>query len=401
MKKNFLVLSILSLLLLQLSCRFKESGSNKLQSGSYYTCPMHHQVHENKPGNCPICGMKLIRVTPGMKDTSSIDTALSYLVLPVTQTVTGTFKTVTVEKKKLQDTIIAAGVIGFDERDMHTISSRVAGRIDRLYANHNGQSITKGQPLMKIYSPQLLGAQKELLQVIIENERLLINPLKKKLVNLGMQTSEVQKVVNSGTPLPEVTIVSPYQGILRQTDDPASNSELLTIREGMYVDAGQAVFAVQGITRRWALLHIFANEIADVHVGDQVQLYLDANPKEIWSGHVDFITPFRIGDDKNTTVRVYLSHPPEDWKIGSLIHARIAASPKDSAVYVPLSSVNRLGTSNVIWVKDEHYNHLFHARQVKTGISTDDFIEVISGIEPGDQIVVNAAYMVDSDSFIQ
>ncbi|QEC73300.1 hypothetical protein FSB73_18115 [Arachidicoccus ginsenosidivorans] len=90
-----------------------------------------------------------------------------------------------------------------------------------------------------------------------------------------------------------------------------------------------------------------------------------------------------------------------NWKIGTLVRGRIVIGHEDRDLYVPLSAVNRLGMRSVVWVKDRNSNDVFHARTVQTGIRTEDSIEILSGIEVGDQIVENAAYMVGSDSFIQ
>lgn len=370
----------------------------------YYTCSMHPQIHEDKPGNCPICGMKLIKVEQNQKrDTTSLDTAWSYLAAPVTSTVVGGFKTITPALQNGQDTITADGHIGFDQRDLNTVSSRVAGRIERLYIKYSGQPVQKGQPLMEIYSPELLSAQRDLLQTIAENDQPLIHALKEKLVNLGMQESEIERLMETKAPLTVITIFSLYQGIARQISEQPENTvtELLDIRSGMYVEKGQTVFAIQKMNRRWALLNVFAEDIGNIHLDDPVELYADAQPQNRITGRIDFIPPYRENEDKTTTVRVYLDNLPDKWKIGTLIHGKIADKQKGSSLYIPLSAVNRLGTKNVVWVKDKKQDDVFHATLVQTGIRTEDSIEILSGIKAGDQIVENAAYMVDSDSFIQ
>lgn len=399
-----LILMLAFIGLLMAGCQGNQPKAHS-QAKVYYTCSMHPQVHKDKPGNCPICGMKLIKVEEtNQKDTASLDTPLYYLTQPVTQTVTGSFKTFIPVKGSAEDTVTADGMIDFDQRDINGVTSRVAGRIDKLYVKYSGQSIAKGQPLMEIYSPELLSVQRELLQTMRENDAPLIKALKAKLRNLGMHQSEIQKVTESGKPLPQITIFSPYQGIARPINNQGldnSTPELLDIRKGMYVDAGQSIFAIQDITRRWALLHVFASDMAFIQKGDPVSLYAEASPDQIIGGQVDFIPPYRTESEKTTTVRVYLKNLPVNWKIGTLVRGRIVIGHEDRDLYVPLSAVNRLGMRSVVWVKDRNSNDVFHARTVQTGIRTEDSIEILSGIEVGDQIVENAAYMVGSDSFIQ
>jgi len=398
-----LLLSVLAGLLL-VSC---QTGKNNKQTSRqvYYTCSMHPQVHKDKPGDCPVCGMKLIKVDQSdKKDTMSLDTALSYLTHPVTQTVIGSFKVITPVPSNIEDTINAEGAIDFDQRDFNTVSTRVGGRIDGLFVKYSGQSIERGEPLMEIYSPELLSAQRDLLQTIRENDQALIGPLKEKLLNLGMAQNEIQKVTERGKPLSSITIFSPYSGISRQVNDISTYNaapELLNIRKGMYVDAGQSVFAVQDISRRWATIQVFSDDIPYVHVGDPVGLYADADPDRVVKGRVDFIPPYRDQGDKTTAIRIYLKNLPATWKIGTLLHGKISVNSTKDNLFVPLSAVNRLGSRTVVWVKDKHRSDVFYARPVQTGIQRDNTIEILSGIGRGDQIVENAAYMVDSDSFIQ
>jgi len=400
----YLLLMMAFIGLLMAGCQANQPKAHS-QAKVYYTCSMHPQVHEDKPGNCPICGMKLIKVEEtNQKDTVSLDTALYYLTQPVTKTVTGSFKTFIPVKGNAKDTITADGMIDFDERDINGVASRVTGRIDKLYVKYSGQSIAKGQPLMEIYSPELLSVQRELLQTVKDNDPTLIKALKVKLRNLGMHQNEIQKVTESRKPLSQITIFSPYQGVARPVSDPAmdnSTPELLDIRKGMYVDAGQSIFSIQDITRRWALLHVFASDMAFIQKGDPVALNSEASPDQIINGQVDFIPPYRMENEKTTTIRVYLKNLPANWKIGTLVRGHIVIGHEDRGLYVPLSAVNRLGMRSVVWVKDRNSNDVFHARPVQTGIRTEDSIQIISGIKTGDQIVENAAYMVDSDSFIQ
>lgn len=433
-----MVMALLAGVILLDSCQSNQATKQQ-QTGTYYTCPMHHQIHEDKPGNCPICGMKMIKVaSSGRTDKMSIDSALSYLTEPVTQTVVGSFKVIEPVKTQQEDTLTADGHIGFDQRNINMVNTRVAGRIENLYVRYANQHIHKGQPLMKIYSPELLSAQRNLLQVMQDKDQTLINSMKAQLINLGMKTTEIQRVMQSGQALSSITIYSPYNGISQPTavgsstnSMASSNSmgvsqtgmemdgsninptetmgtgqstnqpEALDIREGMYVSKGQTVFSIQNVDRTWAILNIFASDLWHIQPGDAVGLYTDADPAHIIKGHVDFIPPYRSQDEKTTAIRIYLDHLPSNWKINTLIHGQIAINGQNKGVYVPLSAVNRLGMRSVVWLQDKDHPDVFRAREVKTGIETGNSIQIIAGIQPGDKIVENAAYMVDSDSFIQ
>ncbi len=400
---GIMILSLLAATTLLIGGCHSKTGEIAAGGKAYYTCPMHSQIHEDKPGNCPICGMKLIKIEPDTSSAISLAASLRYLTEPVTQTVVGNFKVISAAKINLPDTITADGYTGFDERAVNTIAARVEGRIEKLYVKYTNQPIYKDEPLMKLYSPQLLSAQRNLLQAVKDKDERIANALKENLYNLGMRPQEVRQVLQSGQPLVDITIYSPYEGISRQIDTTLNMAapELLSTREGMYVNAGQMVFSIQNISRVWVILNVFSRDIANVRQGDPVRLSSAADPAKIITGQVNFIPPYRAVAEKTTRVRVYLNRLPEDWKIGTLLRGNIIISRRKGGWFVPLSAVNRLGSSSVVWVMDKEHADVFHARSVITGEQTGDHIRVVSGLGDSDKIVENAAYMVDSDSFIQ
>lgn len=425
LKLSWVFLMILfSSALLFSGCQSMQTANQKQETAFYYTCPMHHQIHEDKPGYCPICGMKLIKVSLSSDEGQTpLDSTLSYLTEPVTQTVVGSFKVIEPAVAALEDTVTADGYIGFDERDINRVNTRVTGRIEKLFVRYTNEQIRKGQPLMTIYSPQLVSAERNLLQAVQNRDQPLISGLKQQLLNLGLQPSEIRKIIQRRNPLLNITIYSPYDGISRQTSEgqgmvtsqnngsgnmnsssnTALNSgpELMNIRQGMYVDMGQTVFNIQNISRIWAILNVFTRNLWHIQPGDAVNLFADANPSNLVSGRVNFIPPYRTGDEKTTRVRVYLDHLPADWKIGTLIQGKIMIQGQGRGMYVPLSAVNRLGLHHdVVWVQDQDRVNVFHVRNVEAGIQTADSIQILAGIQPGEKIVENAAYMVGSDSFV-
>ncbi|HVB04272.1 MAG TPA: efflux RND transporter periplasmic adaptor subunit, partial [Chitinophagaceae bacterium] len=207
------LLPIAILLLVGCNSKIKETAA---RVKTYYTCPMHSQIHEDKPGNCPICGMKLIKIEPEPPTAIPLDSALTYLEDPVTQTVVGDFKVVSPGKINSGDTITADGYTGFDERELNTVASRVGGRIEKLYVKYANQPIHVGQPLMKLYSPELLNVQRNLLQAVKDKDGTMVTALKENLYNLGMSPQQVQQVMQAGQPLVEETIFSPYSGISQE-----------------------------------------------------------------------------------------------------------------------------------------------------------------------------------------
>lgn len=410
------------------SCQSKQANRQQA-TGVYYTCPMHHQIHSDKPGKCPICGMTLVKVDPGSNQNVSIDSSLKYLVQPVNEVVVGNYQVISPERLSLHDTINAYGHIGFDKSSVNTISTLVTGRIEKLYVKYENQQIHAGQPLMEIYSPQLLSAQRDLQQAIKDNNETLMAAIKQQLLNLGMSNTEVMKVADSGYIIPYVTIYSPYNGIssnpsvnlsatLSNTDnmssmnnnkgntnrnesEPAiinSGSDLLNIQQGMYVNSGQTVFTIQNIHQTWAILNVFNQNVWKIHIGDEVLLSADADSAKIIHGEISFIPPYRSNNKKTTAIRVYI---PNTWKIGTLIHGKIVSENNEYGFLVPATAITRLGIHAIVWVQNADHPDVYEKRDVQIGEEINNQILIVSGINSKDKIVENAAYMVDSDSFIE
>jgi Cu(I)/Ag(I) efflux system membrane fusion protein len=182
---------------------------------------------------------------------------------------------------------------------------------------------------------------------------------------------------------------------------PAGEPEILDIREGMYVKAGQTLFSIANTGRVWAELAVFTSDLGQIHPGDRVRIYRDGDPADVIEGKIGLIPPYRHAGEKTTAVRIYLKQLPPDWKINTLIHAQIMVSGPGRKMKVPLSAVNRLGMENVVWVQDINHPTVFHAREVETGIQTMDSIQITGGLHRGDKIAENAAYMVAHESFVQ
>ncbi len=434
--KGLLFLFLVTGLFLE-GCHSKtpETGAN---GRIYYTCPMHSRIHEDKPGNCPICGMKLVKIETDPETVIPLDSALRYIEDPVTKTVVGNFKVISPGKINPGDTITAEGYTSFDERDGNRVACRVGGRIEKLFVKYANQPIHKGQPLMKLYSPELLSVQRNLLEAVRDKDDLIITALKENLYNLGIHPQQVQQVIQSGQPLVEETIYSPYAGISREitttqnsglapgygpmsdvvpgmggssslkmeagngsSDNKSGGPELLRIQEGMYVDAGQTVFSVQNMDHIWVILNVFNQDIAEISQGDLVLLSDASDSGQMITGKVNFISPFQVGGERTTRVRVYLNRLPDNWRVGSLVRGQIVAKGNNQGWAVPASAVNFLGTGNVVWVQDLKYPHVFHSREVITGEQTGDQIKIISGLKEGDKIAEIGSFMVDSDSFTQ
>lgn len=398
------------LLLLILACNNDKKEDHTLHNEAgntkeVYTCPMHPQILKDRPGQCPICGMELVRAELSLE--SSLKSANEHVI--------STIPVITIKKDRITVEIDALGRVEYDTRMIGTISARVSGRIEKLYVRYKFQHIKKGQKIVDIYSPELLTAQQNLL-FITKNDSgntSLIGAARQKLLLLGMNAEQVQKVLKTGKPIFAVSIYSEFTGHLHNTgevqaamkkqkspvlmESTVPGNELLNIKEGMYIQKGQTLFSIYNPSKAWALLNIYTDRQALIKKGQLVKIYPESSTSKSFQGRVDFIEPFYRDKSRTTSVRVYFDNSNLRLPVGSQVRGEIMADP-GIAYWLPKESVTSLGIDKIVFLKVANG---FRPKKVITGITTGKNIQIIKGLSESDSLALNAQFLIDSESFIK
>jgi Cu(I)/Ag(I) efflux system membrane fusion protein len=325
-------------------------------------------------------------------------------------------------------------VITYDPRLVNNISARFSGRIEKLYVRFNFENISKGQRIMDIYSPEILTEQQNLIYLLkdISNDVARINSTKQKLQLLGFTAGQLKEIETTKRPLNPLPIYSPYSGHIHDigigtgvvTTEPSMNSGMnsglnkgitsssqltienlpssqtaaLTIKEGMYLQSGQPVFAVYDVDQVWAMLAIFPQDAALIKIGDKVSITAETNPTHVISSSIHYIEPVAGQNASTIRARVYLRNAEDlHLKIGTLLSAKIT-STEIEGLWLPRNAVVNLGQKQIVFIKTE--NH-FKTKAIQTGMVTDSLVQIISGLTGDETVAANAQFMVDSESFIQ
>jgi len=374
-----------------------------------YTCPMHPHVQSDTAGTCPTCGMQLEKVkSPNEPKAVSLNTLLK----PSNQQVIANVPMVHMMAREEDIEMESYGFITYDTRQTGIISSNFSGRIEKLYVKYRYQKISKGQRILDIYSPELLTAQENLL-FLLKNDpenMMLINASKQKLYLLGMGNQQVSNVIKTGKPSYKVSVFSNYSGHIHESNSTgmginqpeamqqlAVTTEELSVKEGMYVQKGQNIFAVYNPNRAWALLNIFTGQAAMVKVGNKVRITPETNPADDFRASISYIEPVYRAGSKTITARVYFDNSTYRIPIGSQVKATIFAGDR-SANWLPEEAVLSLGFEKVVFVRT---GEAFMARKIETGITNKHLVQVLSGLEKTEAVAANAQYLVDSESFIK
>ena len=349
------------------------------------------------------------------------------LAQPSNQTVFSDVKTVSPIIKTVSPIINATGVITYDMRLLNTISAKFNGRIEKLYVRFNFQNISKGQRIMDIYSPEILTEQKNLIFLSSSSSDIeLLNSSKQKLHLLGLTKEQIEQILSSHHPINPLPIYSLYNGHIHdigisnegaasssmgggmnttvsssaklQIENlPTSQTSELSIKEGMYFQTGQSVFAVYNMDQVCAVLNIFPRDAAMVNLGDKVLITSEISPQQTIESTIDYIDPVAGKNASAIKARVYLQHANNlHLEIGTLLSAKIPVS-QIKGLWLPRNAIVNLGQRQVVFLKS---NNHFITKSIRTGMITDSLIQIISGLRGDEMVAVNGQYMIDSESFI-
>ena len=375
-------------------------------SKQLYTCSMHPQILRDKPGNCPICSMKLVK-----KEEQRVnDIGLEDLLKPTNEFVITSVPVTIIQNNAEEIPVEAIGNIEKDTREIGSISTRVAGRIEKLYVRYRYQMIEKGEKIMEIYSPQIATAQQNLLFLLKTDasNTSIINAAKQRLLLMGMSSRQLSQLIATGKTTLTISVYSNIMGHVHEAGqeqmDAAGNMQgsstttaPLTIREGMYVMQGQRIFSLTDPHKAWAVLNIFPENQHFVKVGNAVKIVPEAMPQKAFRGQINFIEPFYRQGSKTLTARVQFNNYQIKIPIGSQVRANIFGNITN-ANWLPKEAVLSLGINDIVFVKTSGG---FVAHKIQSGIRQQKLVQVISGLSVKDTVASNAQYLTDSESFIK
>lgn len=371
-------------------CKQKSRQENKVKSNVYYTCTMHSQVHKEKPGDCPICGMKLIKV-----ELTGAATGINNnkLTLTATQIQLADIRTAKVQEENTGHEKVLPGTVTTDENKATELNARMAGRIQRLFFRTTGEAITVGQPVYSIYSTELLETEKEYL-LAIQQQKQLHNPdidyrqltkaAENRLLLWGLTQSQIKKLAVSGEVSATTVIYSNISGTISD----------LAVHEGDYITEGMTILKAQDLSNLWVQAQLYANETIGFKINDKVNISFPGPGSEIIAGKVDFINPDLTGGSQIDLLRV--SIPNRDGKIKPGMQAYIFTGKGAKLnLAAPASAILTDGKSSRVWVKNNDGS--FSMRGVTAGEGNADFVQILSGLEVGEVVVTNGAYLLNSE----
>lgn len=307
-------------------------------------------------------------------------------------------QTAAAEKRALTKEIKTTGKIALNENGRTYITSRVEGRADEVYVTSEGAYIASGEAIAAVYSPTYIAAQEEYLLALDNVEKLqgasrdlvqinnrLLDAAERKMLLLGIPEEEVAHLAHTRQVNTYITVRAPFGGTVMER----------LLLPGAYVMPGDKLYALADLSSVWLYADIYEKDIASVQPGQPVMVTTTAYPGENFSGQVTFINP--VVDDATRTVKVRVEMPNPDGKLkpNMFVNAAIRV-PLGESVVIPASALLDTGTRKIVFVQESE--DTFVKRDIVTGQEAEGYIQVLSGLNPGDVVVTQATFLIDSQT---
>jgi Cu(I)/Ag(I) efflux system membrane fusion protein len=364
--------------------------------GDRWQCPMHPDIVQEHPGDCPVCGMKLVRVdAPGAVPAGASVPGLAGVDIdPSRQQLIG-LTTAAASAGEVGGTWRTVGRVAIDETRVRHVNVKVPGFVERIFVDFVGKPVKKGEPLFTLFSPELLSAQEELLLAVRTRDALkggmvsggddLVRAARRRLELWDVPGSEVDHVLATGEAHRTLTFRSPASGVVTRKE----------VVEGMKLDAGAMPYEIVDLSEVWVLADVYESELARVHVGMPASFALKAFPGRNFEGHVAFVDPLLDPGTRTVKVRLSVENPHGELRPEMFGEVQLSGKPRQGLL-IPADAVVDSGTRKVVFAALE--GGRFEPRVIKVGESDGKSVEVTEGLSPGDRVVTRANFLVDSES---
>jgi Cu(I)/Ag(I) efflux system membrane fusion protein len=427
-------------------------GEAEEQGEKWWTCSMHPEVRLPKPGICPKCPMALIPVTSSVGDVVERQISFSEAAIKLME-----IETSPVERKFVTAEIRMAGKIDYDETRVKHITAWVPGRIDRLYVDFTGITVSKGDHMVELYSPELISAQAELLQaakavqnikqtsseLITGSISATLDAAREKLRLLGLAKKQIEEIEKTGRPVEHITIYAPMGGIVIHKK----------AAEGMYVETGTEIYTVADLSRLWVKLDAYESDLPWIRYGQEVEFTTEAYPGQVFKGRISFIAPVLDAKTRTIKLRVNVDNHEGELKpemfVRAVVRSKVAGGgrvmaaemagkwicpmhpavvkteaggcdicgmdlvtseslgyvadiPKEAPLVIPASAPLITGTRAVVYVQvPGGQKPAYEGREIVLGPRAGKYYIVKSGLAEGEIVVTNGNFKIDSALQIQ
>ena len=368
----------------------------------YWVDPMHPWYKSEAPGIAPDCNMKLIPVYPG--EEARYERRANKLpegsvqITPEKQQLIGV-EYGTVEYETVKSSVRAVARVTLDETKIAKVHSKLEGWIDQVFVDFTGKQVHQGDPLLTIYSPEALATQQEYLLAIKAQHMMHDNPVhemlgstdnlvaaaKKRMELWDIGDNQIAEITASGVPLKNLTLTSPINGFVMERNVFAKQR----------IMPETALYTVADLSRVWVVADVFEYEASGVRLGMPAAMTLSYLPGRTFRGKVNYILP--QVDAATRTIKVRIEFPNADFALKPDMYGEVEFQTGGGRrLVVPQTAVMNSGDRQVVFV--DRSKGYFEPREVKLGGRSEGRVEILSGLQPGERIVISGNFLIDSES---
>jgi multidrug efflux pump subunit AcrA (membrane-fusion protein) len=433
-----------------------------------YHCPMHPSYVSDRPGDCPICNMKLVPIeveppeeegkieehstheaTPGeessaeqkappsgerkilfyrhpmkpdvtspvpMKDEMGMDYVPVYadeaqeaekggvegyasVRLSENAVQLAGVQTAAAVREDMARTVRTVGLVAPDERRVYRVHTKISGWVEKLFVNFTGQAVRAGQPILTVYSQELLASQEEYLRAIESISppaggdttvfrfpgQALLGAARRRLELFDVPEGFIEELERSRSPQKTVTLDAPASGFVTAKD----------IFEGQRIEPGMELYSITDLSVVWIEAQVYEYEVPYVHMGQEAMLTLPYDPDARLTGRVSYIYPYLDMESRTLRVRFEFPNPEETLKLGMYANVDLEIHAGEG-ILIPDSGVMDTGSRQIVFV--EKSKGIFEPREVDLGVRSGGRAQILSGVSEGELVVVKANFLLDSES---
>ena len=356
---------------------------------SIWTCSMHPQIRLPEKGDCPICGMDLI---PADQESAGTSNSQTFQMTPEALAL-AQVQTIVVGGMQAKKELVLSGKLQADERESASLTAKFPGRIEKLFVTFTGEQVKAGQRIATIYSPELLTAQKELLEASKTKATFpqLYQASKDKLSLWKLSAAQIAEIERSGQVKERMDIFADQSGIVLQKN----------VSVGDYVSMGAVLFTVTNLNSLWLLLDVYESDLPFVALGDEIQFTVAGKPGETLNAKVTFVDPLINANTRAASVRAEIRNVDNTLKPEMFVTARVQTRTTGSLaeVMVPRTAVLWSGKRSIVYVKVPNASlPEFVMREVTLGNRLGENYQIASGLKAGEEIVSYGAFALDASA---
>jgi membrane fusion protein, copper/silver efflux system len=309
-------------------------------------------------------------------------------------------RTALAERQTLTRDVKTIGRVAYDEKLITRLHPKTEGWIDQLRVDETGMQVKKGEALLSIYSPRLVSTQEEYLLALNNLQALKSSPIddirrgaeelvmssRERLLLFDVPEHQIKELEKTRKIMKFLHIMSPFSGIVVN----------IGARDGQYVTPQTEIFMIADLSRVWVYVYVYEYELPWIKVGDEAQMNLAALPGRTFTGKTTYIYPYLEADTRTIKVRLEFDNPGIDLKPNMFADVSILATKQVDALVIPSKAVLRTGDRDAVLVVRGPGK--YEPRDVQLGISSEGLVQILAGLEEGDEIVTSAQFLIDSES---